>query len=41
MVPDPNLEKSLCQEADQVLMSLLELDPTHWGLPAFTPQLCA
>jgi len=41
MVPDPNLEKSLCQEADQVLTSLLELDPTHWGLPAFAPQSCA
>lgn len=36
MVPDPNLDASLCQEADQVLTSLLEFDPTHWGLPPFS-----
>ncbi|CAK9193449.1 unnamed protein product [Sphagnum troendelagicum] len=37
MVPDPNLDPSLCQEADEVLSSLLEFDPCSWGLPPFAP----
>ncbi|BBN05467.1 pseudouridine 5'-phosphatase [Marchantia polymorpha subsp. ruderalis] len=35
MVPDSNLDKSLQQGANQILSSLLEFDPTFWGLPAF------
>lgn len=34
MVPDPNLDSSLCQEADQVLTSLDHFDYSHWGLPS-------
>ena len=35
MVPDPNLDPALCQEADQVLRSLEEFRPEQWGLPPF------
>eukprot|EP00244_Chara_vulgaris_P014187 TRINITY_DN8719_c0_g1_i1.p1 TRINITY_DN8719_c0_g1~~TRINITY_DN8719_c0_g1_i1.p1 ORF type:complete len:238 (-),score=62.25 TRINITY_DN8719_c0_g1_i1:169-882(-) len=35
MVPDPNLDKAYQKEADEVLTSLLEFDPSKWGLPAF------
>lgn len=34
-VPDANLDRSLCSQADQVLNSLLEFRPEEWGLPAF------
>eukprot|EP00250_Pteridium_aquilinum_P005977 c15982_g1_i1 orf=167-868(-) len=37
MVPDPNLDCSLCVGADQVLGSLLDFDPSYWGLPPFDP----
>eukprot|EP00897_Mesotaenium_endlicherianum_P001482 jgi/Mesen1/1361/ME000013S00853 len=36
MVPDPELDRQLCQEADQIISSLNDFDPTHWGLPTFT-----
>ena len=32
-VPDPNLDRSACREADQVLGSLAEFDPAAWGFP--------
>ncbi|KAL3700610.1 hypothetical protein R1sor_018632 [Riccia sorocarpa] len=35
MVPDPQLDKSLHQGATQILSSLLEFDPSFWGLPPF------
>mgnify|MGYP006889206159 FL=1 len=35
MVPDPNLNRSLCTAADQVLNSLMEFEPSHWGIPGF------
>jgi pseudouridine-5'-monophosphatase len=31
-VPDPSMDKSLFQEADQVLNSLVEFDPQTWNL---------
>lgn len=34
MVPHPELDKSLI-DGDQVLSSLLDFDPSFWGLPAF------
>lgn len=37
MVPDPNLDRSLCAGADQILGSLLEFEPSIWGLPEFKP----
>lgn len=38
MVPDPNLDKALCQEADQVLGSLDEFDYAQWGLPSIPSE---
>ena len=38
MVPDPNLDKYLCQEADQVLASLNVFDYAHWGLPCMSSE---
>lgn len=35
MVPDPNLHPDQHQGADEVLSSLLEFDPTKYGLPPF------
>jgi len=35
MVPDPNLDRALCEEADQVLDSLETFQPQQWGLPPF------
>ncbi|KAK7388513.1 hypothetical protein VNO78_23331 [Psophocarpus tetragonolobus] len=35
MVPDPRLDKSFLDAADQVLNSLLDFNPSEWGLPAF------
>ncbi|KAE9602423.1 hypothetical protein Lal_00050082 [Lupinus albus] len=35
MVPDPRLDKSFHDAADQVLKSLLDFNPTEWGLPQF------
>ena len=35
MVPDPNLDKALTVQADLVLGSLEEFDPTIWGLPPY------
>ncbi|KAG8639536.1 (DL)-glycerol-3-phosphatase 1, mitochondrial isoform X2 [Manihot esculenta] len=35
MVPDPRLDRSHHETADQVLSSLLEFDPGYWGLPSF------
>ncbi|KAL0738986.1 hypothetical protein Bca4012_015196 [Brassica carinata] len=35
MVPDPRLDKSYCDVADQVLASLLDFKPEEWGLPPF------
>ncbi|KFK29093.1 hypothetical protein AALP_AA7G087900 [Arabis alpina] len=35
MVPDPRLDKSYCDVADQVLASLLDFKPEEWGLPSF------
>ncbi|XP_031481889.1 (DL)-glycerol-3-phosphatase 2 isoform X1 [Nymphaea colorata] len=35
MVPDPALDIGLQNEADQVLTSLLDFQPSDWGLPPF------
>lgn len=35
MVPDPKLDKSFHGTADQVLNSLLDFNPSEWGLPPF------
>mgnify|MGYP006268444277 CR=1 FL=1 len=35
MVPDPRLDVSYQKDADQVLSSLLDFNPTEWGLPPF------
>ena len=35
MVPDPELAVNLTQEASEILSSLKEFKPEHWGLPAF------
>ncbi len=35
MVPDPNLDRSLCREATQVLDSLEAFKPEDWGLPPY------
>ncbi|VFQ81543.1 unnamed protein product [Cuscuta campestris] len=35
MVPDPRLDSSHHRIADQVLSSLLDFNPTDWGLPPF------
>uniref|UniRef100_A0A0A8XXQ7 glycerol-1-phosphatase n=1 Tax=Arundo donax TaxID=35708 RepID=A0A0A8XXQ7_ARUDO len=35
MVPDPRLDVSYYKGADQVLSSLLEFNPSEWGLPPF------
>ncbi|PIN12847.1 putative haloacid-halidohydrolase [Handroanthus impetiginosus] len=35
MVPDPRLDSSFHETADQVLGSLLDFNPSEWGLPAF------
>ncbi|KAI5068295.1 hypothetical protein GOP47_0016640, partial [Adiantum capillus-veneris] len=35
MVPDPNLDRSLCEGADQILGSILDFEPSYWGLPEF------
>lgn len=37
MVPDPNLDRILCEGADQILGSLLDFEPSYWGLPHFEP----
>lgn len=35
MVPDPKLDVSFHKDADQVLASLLDFNPSEWGLPPF------
>lgn len=35
MVPDPRLDKSFHDAADQVLNSLSDFNPSEWGLPPF------
>ncbi|KAL3641501.1 glutathione synthase [Castilleja foliolosa] len=35
MVPDPRLDSSFRETADQVISSLLEFNPGEWGLPPF------
>uniref|UniRef100_A0A2N9EEK9 glycerol-1-phosphatase n=1 Tax=Fagus sylvatica TaxID=28930 RepID=A0A2N9EEK9_FAGSY len=35
MVPDPRLDSSYHDAADQVLSSLLDFNPSDWGLPPF------
>ncbi|CAH9070470.1 unnamed protein product [Cuscuta epithymum] len=35
MVPDPRLDSSHHENADQVLSSLLDFNPANWGLPLF------
>ncbi|KAE9601664.1 hypothetical protein Lal_00040649 [Lupinus albus] len=35
MVPDPRLDTSFRDAADQVLNSLLDFNPSEWGLPPF------
>ncbi|KAF8736175.1 hypothetical protein HU200_014372 [Digitaria exilis] len=35
MVPDPRLDVSYHNGADQVLSSLLDFNPSEWGLPPF------
>ncbi|KAL3135113.1 hypothetical protein ABBQ32_008053 [Trebouxia sp. C0010 RCD-2024] len=36
MVPDPNMEEKDTLLADEVLNSLQDFDPAHWGLPPFS-----
>ena len=36
MVPDPQLDAAEAAEADEVLSSLEDFRPEHWGLPPFT-----
>lgn len=36
MVPDPRLDGSFHEGADQVLSSLMDFNPNVWGLPPFT-----
>jgi HAD superfamily hydrolase (TIGR01509 family) len=38
-VPDPHLDSAIFAGADQILRSLLELDPAAWGLPPFIPDV--
>ncbi|KAM3207712.1 hypothetical protein ACQJBY_062771 [Aegilops geniculata] len=38
MVPDPKLDVSYHREANQVLGSLLDFEPTEWGLPPFNEE---
>ena len=38
MVPDPQLAPEGHKGADQVLPSLLDFDPSAWGLPPFDPD---
>lgn len=38
MVPDQNLDKSLCHEANEVLNSLMDFVPSDWGLPEYVEQ---
>jgi len=35
MVPDPRLDSSYHDAADQILSSLLDFNPSDWGLPPF------
>ncbi|XP_074269209.1 (DL)-glycerol-3-phosphatase 2 [Silene latifolia] len=35
MVPDPRLDSSFHEIADQVLKSLMDFNPAEWGLPPF------
>ncbi|KAL3532804.1 hypothetical protein ACH5RR_006325 [Cinchona calisaya] len=35
MVPDPRLDSSYHEIADQILSSLLDFNPKEWGLPPF------
>ncbi|KAL7097436.1 hypothetical protein ACP275_10G144700 [Erythranthe tilingii] len=35
MVPDPRLDSSYHETADQVISSLLDFNPSEWGLPPF------
>ena len=35
MVPDPKLDASYHKEADEVLTSLMDFNPSNWGLPPF------
>ncbi|GJP30163.1 hypothetical protein CLOM_g22669 [Closterium sp. NIES-68] len=38
MVPDSNVDASLCTNASLVLPSLLDFDPVPWGLPPFSAE---
>ncbi|KAJ4828140.1 glycerol-1-phosphatase HOR2 [Turnera subulata] len=40
LVPDPRLDSSHHDAADQVLKSLLDFDPSYWGLPPFEDAEC-
>lgn len=35
MVPDPKLDSSYLKDADEILTSLLDFNPSNWGLPPF------
>lgn len=39
MVPDPRLDSSFHETADQVLKSLTDFNPVDWGLPPFEEQI--
>ncbi|CAI5472113.1 unnamed protein product [Closterium sp. Yama58-4] len=39
MVPDANVDPSLCTNASLVLPSLLNFDPALWGLPPFPAEV--
>ncbi|KAL3841042.1 hypothetical protein ACJIZ3_025633 [Penstemon smallii] len=38
MVPDPRLDSSYHETANQVLSSLLDFNPSEWGLPPFNSE---
>lgn len=40
MVPDPRLDSTFHETADQVLSSLLDFNPSDWGLPPFQNAAC-
>ncbi len=35
-IPDPNLDRGLFQQANQILESLSDFKPSEWGLPVAT-----
>ncbi|MFO1351758.1 MAG: HAD-IA family hydrolase [Gammaproteobacteria bacterium] len=38
VVPDPHMDKTLYQDAHEILDSLIDFEPQRWGLPPFRDQ---